>query len=503
MDGIKKMKSKFFTKKRIAIGVVVFVVVLLAVGGIVVAQMLDKINNPMDLFNPPATTIAATETPTIAPTLVEASPTPLQTIAPTPVPTPTPTLSPYDLLNSQADQALMKDTLNILLVGVDYADERINNPKHYVGKYFNSDVMLCLAINFKKNKVDMISVPRDSYAKIANITGIYKLNFALTAGGKFNENASNDKSFMNVCKSVQGVLGGDKIPPINYYIGVTMPVVKKLTDAIGGVDYNVDVAFTIDGRSYKKGMQHMTGQGVLDYCRVRKGALSAQPGDLNRVNRQKKILVAVFKKLQTSASILDVPRILTSLKGEVYTNMNFSQLAALAVFGKKLPENNITMRTLTGVYAYMIFNKNYLLIDQTKRVALIKEVYGVTVPPLYKYAPGYARLLWAYMQGEAWLRDINNVLIKDAKLKDKKKLIDPVKNAELTASINATRTMMNKYKSKVYKSTKPVAYSSEYTALSKQAAATKALAQSMFAAAGYKVNWFVDPYKPGQLRMKE
>jgi polyisoprenyl-teichoic acid--peptidoglycan teichoic acid transferase len=495
------MKPGFFTKKRIVAGVIVIVVVLLAAGGVYAIQMLDKItNNPTDLFNQ---TSAPTDTPEETPTPGPATTAPQQTESapgqtsdtPATSAAPTATVDPAQYIDSQADKSIMKDTLNILLVGVDQAPERINNPKQYVDKNFNSDVMLLLTLNFKTNKVDMISFPRDSYAPIANMDGIYKLNFALTAGGGIN-----DRGFMNVCKSVQGLLGG-KIP-VNYYIAVTMPAVKQLTDSIGGVDYDMDVNFTIDGRSYKKGMQHMTGQGVLDYCRVRKGTLSAQPGDLNRVNRQKKMLVAVFKKLQSTASIFNVPQILTSMKDNVYTNMNFPQLAALAVFGSKLPEKNITMRTLPGTYEYGIFRRNFVLLDQDKRVQMIKDVFGVSVAPMYDYAANYARLLWAYMQGTTWLDDINKLLVKDAKLGDAKKLIDPVKVAELTSAISNTRDMLDKYHSRLYNDKKPVVAKGEYVELQKQIAALKTVAQSTFSAAGYKIVWS-QVYVPMTLRMKE
>lgn len=492
------MKKPFLTKKRVIVGSIALAAILLAGGGVYFAQTWSKITgNQMDLFNqtyspaavtsmPPATSTEKGQETTTAPGTATATATP--------VPAPTPTPDPYTSLLSQADPSIMKDTLNVLLIGVDYADERVNNPKQYVGKYFNSDVMLVLAINFKQNKVNMISVPRDSYARIANIDGIYKLNFALQAGG-----GMNDKGFMNVCKSVQGVLGGI---PVNYYMAVTMPVMKELTDAIGGVDFDIDIAFTIDGREYKKGKQHMDGQAVLDYCRVRKGEISAQAGDLNRVNRQKKILLAVFNKLKNNSGILDVPKIVASMQGKVFTNMNFSQLASLAVFGSKLPEKNIAMLTMTGSYVSGIFNKNYVLINTEKRAELLNEVYGVTVPPLYRYTPTFARFLWSYMQGKSWVTAINNTIAKDNKLGSGKKLTDATQNAQLAESVTAMQSVLNKYKSKVSSSKPSVTYS-QYEALDAQVQAMKTLAQAIFSNAGYNANWSVQIYKKGQMVMKE
>ena len=37
--------------------------------------------------------------------------------------------------------------------------------------------------------------------------------------------------------------------PVDHYYAVTMPAVKELVDAIGGVDYRLDVSFTMQGRT--------------------------------------------------------------------------------------------------------------------------------------------------------------------------------------------------------------------------------------------------------------
>lgn len=495
--------KQFFTKKRIIAGAIVLVVVLLGAGVVYAANTWDQItNNQMDLFNQTAPPVAV-ETPSPTETPEEtAAPTETVDGTATPAPTTEPTIDPETDIQQQADQSLMKDTLHVLLIGVDYSEERETwkNKLNY-----NSDVMLLLAINFKTKKVDMISFPRDTYAKIYNLdsTGtnnFYKLNFSLSAGGGIN-----NEGFMNVCKSVEGLLD-KKVPPINYYIAVTMPAVKELTDAIGGVEYDVDIDFKIQGRAYKKGLQHMNGQAVLDYCRVRKtsgtGYISGQTGDLNRVNRQKKMLVTVFKKLQSDATIFTVPKILTSMSDKVFTNMNYKQLAALALFGKDLPENKITMRTLPNTGTVNIFNYNFVLQDQANRVKLIKEIYGVTAEKQYKYDSAYAHLLWAYMKGEAWLLEIDKWRKADAaKPVAEQKLIVPEDNQKLDTMIDYTQKLMSKYRNRLFKDTKPVVSKGEYGELDTQVEGMKKLADSMFYKAGYKANWKV--YTPEVLNMAE
>lgn len=483
------------TKKKILIGAIALVVALLAGGGIWAATTWHAINNDqMGLFDQ---TPAPTESinPETEPPTEEPTNEPTESASPTPVPTPTPTLSPYDELASQADTTIMKDTLNILLVGVDYSQERVGNTKQYVNKDFNSDVMLILAINFKQKKVDMISLPRDSYAKIANLTGVYKLNFALEAGG-----GMNDKGFMNVCKSAQAMIGNI---PVNYYIAVTMPVVKELTDAIGGVEYDMDIDFSIQGRNYKKGKQHMDGQGVLDYCRIRKGDIkSSEAGDLHRVDRQKKMLLTVFKKLQNESTILDVPQMLLGMQGKVFTNMNFQQLAALAVFGKDLDQEKISLHTMPGSYNYGIFNRNYVIIDQAKRVQLIKSIYGIDVKQQYKYSSTNARLYWAWLQGEAWIKEIKGIMAADAKLPDdQKKLKNQTYIDRTNAAMATLQSKLKKYEKKA-KGANAVK-KSEMDDLESAVKGFYDNAYLMCYKAGIRADWDVAVYTKGEPHMKE
>lgn len=299
-------------------------------------------------------------------------------------PTPTPTLDPYEVISAQADISMMQNIVNVLLIGVDYAEER----ETWSGKHeYHSDVMMVMAINFDENRVDLISLPRDTYAKIPGVKGIYKLNASINCGGGFD--APDGAGFLKTCEAASWMLGGI---PVNYYYAVTMPAVKQLVNAVGGVDYNLELSYKIAGRSYEAGPQHLNGQGVLDYLRVRKNVSSG--GDLNRVNRQKEMLIALFDSMQKQNLILKIPDILGSFDGQLFTNCTLGQTAALTKFAYSLDKNNIGMHSMTGTITN-IFNWNFCLTDQTNRVKIIKEVYGIDVPRELEYTADYARYRWA------------------------------------------------------------------------------------------------------------
>lgn len=500
------------TKKRIIATVVILAVILLSAGGVYAAVTWQKIKyDPMSLFNNQTASPKPTEnSPTPAKTETAASTTAAEqssSPASTTAPAPTDTLSPEDVLKGEEDPSILKDTLNVLLIGTDYADERITDP-HYArsGKDdFNSDVMIVLAINFKQKKVDMISCQRDTYAYVYNAAGICKLNGSLSRGGGLD-----DKGYKNVCKSVQYLLDDKGRIPIDYYIAGSIPAVKELTDMVGGVDFNVDINFKIDGRAYKKGPQHLTGQGVLDYSRVRKnsgtGYISGPQGDLARTGRQRAILMAVFEKLKNNADWLNAPSYLMQMQGKVSTNLSVPQLAALTLFAKDLPMKNITTRVMPGVGGSShagdeTFGWTFVLIDQSKRVQMIRDIYGINVSPEYKYDKNYAKLLWAYIEGDVWEKAIKDTLTKDANLMDKKKLTDTAQLTQLNDLLTQVQGVMQKYKSKLYDSSKPVVSSDEVTELqtavyslhnpsfNSKNPATFTLADEMFFLAGYKIQW--------------
>lgn len=310
---------------------------------------------------------------------------------------------------------------NVLLIGVDYAEERLTDAWLEEGGSTaeHADVMIVLAINLTKNRVDMISLPRDTYAHIPGVKGLYKLNASLDCGGglfRKDENGTwikdangqyvlNEAGFEKVMESCEWMLGGSI--PIDYYYAVTMPAVKQLVDAIGGVDYDLDVTFSMQGRNYQPGRQHMNGQAVLDYLRVRKsgtGLKADETGDGARVGRQKDMLVAILNQLREQNMLLKVPEILRSFSGQLFTNCSFEQTMALAKCGLGIDPKNIRMWSMDGIWSSKKSAKlNFCFTDQEKRVSIIKEVYGIEVEEYKDCTMAYAYFLWNDLQAERYI----------------------------------------------------------------------------------------------------
>lgn len=391
-------------KKTMRIVILACVAVVIITAGVLIGGRLSNI-----IFDQGNLFVSATAAPgtTDLSVNVEATPAPADSDA-TEAPTsePTPTVDPYSELLGMADTGMMQNIVNVLIIGVDYEDARIDgtiNGKD--GNAFHSDVMMLVAVNFDQNRVDLISIPRDTYCSVPGVEGIYKMNASLncgTDGTNYGIYCNNGEGFLKVCETAEWMLGGI---PVDYYYAVTMPAVKQLIDTIGGVWYDLEGDFDNGGRYYKAGYQLMNGQACLDYMRVRKGGHGQlATGDANRVNRQKKMMVALFESMQQQNLIVKLPDMLQAFEGQLFTNCTVQQTAALAAFAYKLTSDRIGMYSFTGSGA-TLFHWNFVFTDQTNRVDIIRNVYGIDASSYSQFTLKYARYRWASMLEEIYSKN--------------------------------------------------------------------------------------------------
>ncbi len=300
------------------------------------------------------------ETPVVA-----ATPQPTATPRPSAgaTPEPTVTLSPEERLSQQADANFMKDRVNILLTGIDYAVEREGRND------FRTDTIMLFSVDFASGKVDILSVPRDSYADIAFTDRKWKINGAyMSAGG------ADGQGYECLMQTVSDTIGGI---PVNDYIAVEMQAVKDIVDIIGGVWYDVDYEITMNGRHLDKGYQLLNGQAVLDYCRARKGITFGT--DIDRIDRQQRLLMEVFKQIKDANLLTEIPEIYDTMREKIDTNLSFEQIAALAFFALDLDlGSELNRYTLKGEYMEA-YNATYYVLDHSITVDTVGSMFGVDV----------------------------------------------------------------------------------------------------------------------------
>lgn len=323
-------------------------------------------------------------------------------MAPEYTPEPTVTLSPEELLEQSADLDFMKDRVNILLTGIDFSEERVGRED------FRTDTMMLFSVNFSSGCVDIISVPRDSYADIAFTNRNWKINGAfMSAGGK------EGRGFDCLLETVSTCIGG---VPVDYYVAVEMQTVKDIVDILGGIWYDVEHEICIDGRILTKGYQHLDGQAVLDYCRARKGITGGT--DIGRIDRQQRLLLEVFSQLKSAEQLPKIPEIYGTLKSEIDTNLNFEQIAALAFFGLYLdPETELNRYTLKG--EYLNIPSMYYVLDHNYTQEIINEIFGVEAVINWAYSIDYVKAnMAARLFDEALLNVEDYIKKNDAKFQN-------------------------------------------------------------------------------------
>ncbi|MBE0601264.1 MAG: LCP family protein, partial [Firmicutes bacterium] len=279
--------------------------------------------------------------------------------------------------------------INILLLGIDLGREG------YWGSALkdritdcHTDAVMVVAINLTQNRIDIISIPRDTVTIVPGVRGVYKLNAAVNCADTLAEGLERTQA------SVEKLLGGIKIAG---YFAVDMAAMFTLGDALGGIEYDVDMNYYGDsGRKYSRGLQHLDGQGIMDYVRVRKNA-TIDGTDLGRTRRQREMMTAILQKLaRDSGSALRVLDALANPANGVFTNMSgakavgFASLSSLLLQGGDLQINSYTME---GGYSYAM-KWNFTFTDEEARAEILQTVYGVEMPRLQyvsrKHADFYA-----------------------------------------------------------------------------------------------------------------
>lgn len=211
---------------------------------------------------------------------------------------------------------------NILLLGTD-AD---SGPRR-------SDSMILVSIDSNNKEIKFSSFMRDTYVDIDGY-GKDKLNAAFAYGGP--ELATN-----TIMKNY-----GIKI---DNYITTGFADFKKIVEALGGVDIELDkdecgyINWQLgkNGQTQKygevevkDGVQKLNGQQALWFCRDR-GSENFSGNDFTRTSRQRRMMMGLVKSYKTS-SVDDILSITNDLKKYVETDLSKQDLMWLVNHSDKL-----------------------------------------------------------------------------------------------------------------------------------------------------------------------
>lgn len=219
------------------------------------------------------------------------------------------------------DPTLRKDSggmTNILIVGIDTRSKG--------SKLMNTDTLILASYNHKTNEIAMMSYPRDLNVNYPNTPSFGKIN-ATYAYGEMRKSGSGIEYLKQLIESISG-------QKIHYHVMVDLQGFITIVDLLGGVDVNVDVAFTGDYPTetfgwtevtFKKGVSHMNGNRALQFARIRYAYPGTEASDFARARRQQKVIQAVIDKATKVETFQNTKKIFEIL-GAVAQNIKINRV---------------------------------------------------------------------------------------------------------------------------------------------------------------------------------
>ena len=279
--------------------------------------------------------------------------------------------SEEDAFLSNKDNADVKvfdgdNPLRILVLGVDKsatldASEEQNGMR--------TDTMMLFTIDPKHNKVQLVSIPRDSYVRIHGYDK-NKINSAFNdkvyPGGGLDLTVSTVEDLFDV--------------KIDHYGIVDYKAVIGIVDAVGGMDvywdqddYHYEDNWVVPPLvvDLKRGENHLDGEGAVAYLRTRKAYANQ---DIGRIGAQQEFLLDLFDKLQSPSILFKVPKLLNIVDEYVETDLNYGEITKLAYYGLTLNRDDIHTATVDG-YAKMMkqgkYDLSFYIVDPAKAQEIV------------------------------------------------------------------------------------------------------------------------------------
>lgn len=211
-------------------------------------------------------------------------------------------------INSEVGRKKIEEQkpLNILLLGVDQRP----------GDSGRSDALMVLSLDPKENKMQIISIPRDTRTQIVGKGYKDKINHAYAFGG-------TDMSIATVEKLLKIEL--------DYYVEMNMQGLSEMVDAVGGITVNnsldwYDTGYYKKGYHYQRGEISLNGPKAMGYVRMR---YQDPNNDFGRTKRQRQVIEAIIDKGASVASVNKIDSVIDVLGDNMATNMDFDDMKDL------------------------------------------------------------------------------------------------------------------------------------------------------------------------------
>ncbi|QKY70407.1 LCP family protein [Lentibacillus sp. CBA3610] len=199
------------------------------------------------------------------------------------------------------------DPISILLLGVeDYSTNGDNG---------RTDTMMVATFNPDNEKLQLLSLPRDTMVEIADRGTQEKIAHAHAYGGK-EMAIKTVEQFLDI--------------PIDYYAAVNFDAFTNVVDILGGIEVDVPFDFTQrtiresgnEDLQFTEGPMQLNGEEALAFARMRK---QDPRGDIGRNERQQQVIEAIIDKATSLSTVTKVDDLAQEVGSNVKTNMKISE----------------------------------------------------------------------------------------------------------------------------------------------------------------------------------
>lgn len=246
-------------------------------------------------------------------------------------------------------------------------EERVN--VLFVGKDGQlTDTIMLGTYNLEENKIDVVSIPRDTYydsgysgATMKKINAVYPM-----------------EGIRGTVKAVEDLLGIEG--NINYYVELDYEGVESIVDSVGGVEMDVPINMTYSDPyaspplniNIRKGKQVLDGEKSIQFLRYRSGYAD---GDLGRVNAQQEFV----KGFMDSAVSIRLPNLIRTAISEVNTNIGVTDALKYTGSLVSIRSNDVRTHMLPGEAMYKTVGGvglSYFIVDEYEATRMVTDIFG-------------------------------------------------------------------------------------------------------------------------------
>ncbi|WP_188455801.1 LCP family glycopolymer transferase [Virgibacillus oceani] len=256
---------------------------------------------------------------------------------------------PVESIDYNATKKKVKATepLNILLLGV---DQRANDRGR-------SDALMVLSLDPTKDKMQLISIPRDTRTTIVGRGTADKINHAYAFGGA-DMSVATVENFLDI--------------ELDYYVRMNMEGLQELVDELGTISVDNEIAWNDGKYDFNIGPVEMNGDKTMHFVRMRK---QDPNGDFGRTKRQRQVIQGIVNQGASMASVTKINGLIDILGNNMTTNLEFDDMKKLLTGYKDTRKNFVSYQVkgsgtkIDGIY-YLIVPEE----EVTKVHGMISEM---------------------------------------------------------------------------------------------------------------------------------